>query len=133
MTRSDARAVGSSPWSPREAELLAVTLRLLQQEGYDGLDRRRGRRRRAGQQGDRIPAVADEGGTGVRGIHRRRSSGRFPPETGTLRGDLLQLGNNILDHASTHASTMRAVLVELSHNPALNDVSSRSSSFSERP
>jgi AcrR family transcriptional regulator len=29
--------VESSPWSLREAELLAVTLQLLQQEGYDGL------------------------------------------------------------------------------------------------
>ncbi len=30
-------AAESSPWSPREAELLAVTFRLLQQHGYDRL------------------------------------------------------------------------------------------------
>jgi hypothetical protein len=37
MSKSAARAVESSPWSPREAELLEVTLRLLQQEGYERL------------------------------------------------------------------------------------------------
>lgn len=30
-------SVQGSPWSEREAELLAVTLRLLQQQGYDRL------------------------------------------------------------------------------------------------
>ena len=44
------------------------------------------------------------------------------PATGTLRGDLLQLGDVICDQARTHASTMRAVMVEVSRNPALNDV-----------
>ena len=31
------RVAESSPWSPRETELLAVTLRLLQQHRYEGL------------------------------------------------------------------------------------------------
>ena len=31
------RVAESSPWSPREAELVAVTLRLLQQHRYEGL------------------------------------------------------------------------------------------------
>jgi hypothetical protein len=44
------------------------------------------------------------------------------PETGSLRGDLLQMGELCCDQARTHASTMRAVLVEVSRNPALNDV-----------
>ena len=76
MTRSAARAVGSSPWSPREAELLAVTLRLLQEEGYDGLTVDAVAAGCAGQQGDGLSAVADEGRTGVGGIHRRRPPGR---------------------------------------------------------
>jgi Bacterial regulatory proteins, tetR family len=37
VTQSVACAADSSPWSPREMELLAVTLRLLQKYGYDGL------------------------------------------------------------------------------------------------
>lgn len=44
------------------------------------------------------------------------------PETGSLRGDLLKLAEIICQQASTHATTMRAVLVEVSRNPALNDV-----------
>ncbi|EUA68575.1 bacterial regulatory s, tetR family protein [Mycobacterium xenopi 4042] len=45
-----------------------------------------------------------------------------PPETGTLRGDLLRLGELICEQAAQHATTMRAVLVEASRNRALNDV-----------
>jgi AcrR family transcriptional regulator len=43
------------------------------------------------------------------------------PNTGTLRGDLLRLGQLVCEQARQHASTMRAVLVEVSRNPALND------------
>jgi AcrR family transcriptional regulator len=122
MTRSDARAVGSSPWSPREVELLAVTLRLLQEEGYDGLT---------------VDAVAACARASKATVYRRWPTKAelvlaafiegvrqfaVAPETGTLRGDLLQLGEVICDQARTHASTMRAVLVEVSRNPALNDV-----------
>ena len=44
-----------------------------------------------------------------------------PPNTGTLRGDLLRLGELVCQEAGAHASTLRAVLVEVSRNPALND------------
>ena len=37
MTQTADRSADLSPWSPREAELLAVTLQLLQEHGYDGL------------------------------------------------------------------------------------------------
>ena len=122
MTRSAAHAVESSPWSPREAELLAVTLRLLQQEGYDGLT---------------VDAVAATARASKATVYRRWPTKAelvlaafiegvrqvaVAPETGTLRGDLLQMGEVICEHARTHASTMRAVLVEVSRNPALNDV-----------
>lgn len=122
MTRGAARAVESSPWSPRESELLAVTLRLLQQQGYDGLT---------------LDAVAATARASKATVYRRWPTKAelvlaafvegvrqvaIAPETGTLRGDLLQLGEVICDHARAHASTMRAVLVEVSRNPALNDV-----------
>ncbi len=122
MTRSAAHAVESSPWSPREAELLAVTLRLLQEQGYDGLT---------------VDAVAAGARASKATVYRRWPTKAelvlaafiegvrqvaVAPETGTLRGDLLQMGELCCDQARTHASTMRAVLVEVSRNPALNDV-----------
>ncbi|MFI5507772.1 TetR/AcrR family transcriptional regulator [Mycobacterium sp. NPDC051804] len=122
MTTGAAHAVESSPWSPREAELLAVTLRLLQEEGYDGLT---------------VDAVAAGARASKATVYRRWPTKAelvlaafiegvrhvaVAPETGTLRGDLLQLGDVICDQARTHASTMRAVMVEVSRNPALNDV-----------
>ena len=42
------------------------------------------------------------------------------PDTGTLRDDLLSLGELIRAHVSTHASTIRAVLVEVSRSAELN-------------
>jgi AcrR family transcriptional regulator len=122
MTRSAAHAVESSPWSPREAELLAVTLRLLQEEGSDGLT---------------VDAVAACARASKATVYRRWPTKAelvlaafiegvrqvaVAPETGSLRGDLLQMGELYCDQARTHASTMRAVLVEVSRNPALNDV-----------
>ncbi len=122
MTRSAARAVESSPWSPREAELLAVTLRLLQEAGYDGLT---------------VDAVAAAARASKATVYRRWPTKAelvlaafiegvrhvaVAPETGTLRGDLLQLGEVISDQARAHASTMRAVMVEVARSPALNDV-----------
>jgi AcrR family transcriptional regulator len=122
MTRSVARAVEPSPWSPREAELLAVTLRLLQEEGYDGLT---------------VDAVAAKARASKATVYRRWPTKAelvlaafiegvcqvaVAPESGSLRGDLLQLGEVICEQARTHAGTMRAVMVEVSRNPALNDV-----------
>ncbi len=48
-----------------------------------------------------------------------------PPETGTLRGDLMQIGETICQQGRQHASTIRAVLVEVSRHPALNDALKR--------
>ena len=42
------------------------------------------------------------------------------PDTGTLRGDLLRLAESICAHVSTHAGTIRAVLVEVSRSPELD-------------
>jgi AcrR family transcriptional regulator len=122
MTRSAAHAAQPSPWSPREAELLAVTLRLLQEEGYDGLT---------------VDAVAATARASKATVYRRWPTKAelvlaafiegvrqvaTAPETGSLRDDLLQLGAVICDQARQHAATMRAVMVETSRNPALNDV-----------
>jgi AcrR family transcriptional regulator len=115
-------AAESSSWSPREAELLAVTLQLLQEHGYDRLT---------------VDAVAAKARASKATVYRRWPSKAelvlaafiegirqvaVPPDTGTLRDDLLRLGELICQHGQQHAGTIRAVLVEVSRNPALNDV-----------
>lgn len=102
--------------------MLAVTLQLLQEHGYDRLT---------------VDAVANVARASKATVYRRWPSKAelvlaafiegirqvaVPPETGTLRGDLLRLGELICEQAGRHASTMRAVLVEMSRNPALKDV-----------
>ena len=121
VSRMSGRPVDASPWSPREAEFLAVTLQLLQQNGYDRLT---------------LDAVATTAQASKATVYRRwptkaelvlaafiegvRQSA-VPPDTGTLRGDLLALGEIILEQTHQHAGTIRAVLVEVSNNPALNE------------
>ncbi len=121
MTQTADRSVDASPWSPREAELLAVTLQLLKEHGYDGLT---------------VDAVASAARASKATVYRRWPSKAelvlaafiegvcqvaVPPNTGTLRGDLLKLGETICEQAHQQASTIRAVLVEISRHPALGD------------
>jgi AcrR family transcriptional regulator len=122
VTQISERAAQPSPWSPREAEFLNVTLRLLQQHGYDGLT---------------VDAVATTAKASKATVYRRWPSKAelvlaafteairqvaVPPDTGTLRGDLLRVGQQVCEQARLHASTMRAVHFEVSRNPALNEV-----------
>jgi AcrR family transcriptional regulator len=122
VTRIADPAAQSSPWSPRETEFLEVTLRLLQQHGYDGLT---------------VDAVATTAKASKATVYRRWPSKAelvlaafteairqvaVPPDTGTLRGDLLRVGQQVCEQARLHASTMRAVHFEVSRNPALNEV-----------
>ena len=119
MTRSSNGTV-ESPWSPRECELLAVRLELLQEHGYDRLS---------------LDAVATTAHASKATLYRRWPTKAelvlaafvegtrhvaVDPDTGTLRGDLLQLGESIHAHVSTHALTIRAVLVETSRSTELD-------------
>lgn len=121
MTQTADRSPDPSPWSPRESELLAVTLRLLQEHGYERLT---------------VDAVAGAARASKATVYRRWSSKAelvlaafidgiqqvaVLPNTGTLRGDLLKVGETICEQCAQHASTFRAVLVEVSRDPALND------------
>ena len=100
-------------WSPRETELLEVTLQLLQEHGYDRLT---------------VDAVAATARASKATVYRRWPSKAelvlaafiegirqvvVSPDTGTLRGDLLRLGQMVCQEARKHAGTMRAVLVEV--------------------
>jgi AcrR family transcriptional regulator len=119
MTAS-ANGDATSPWSPRESELLAVTLELLQEHGYDRLS---------------LEAVATTARASKATLYRRWPTKAelvlaafvegtrevaTDPDTGTLRGDLLQLGEQVRGHVSTHAFTIRAVLVETSRSAELD-------------
>lgn len=121
MTQTARRGAESSPWSPRETELLEVTLQLLQEHGYERLT---------------IDAVAAAAHASKATVYRRWPSKAelvlaafiegvrqvaMPPDTGTLRDDLLHLGNTICKQARQQAGTIRAVLVEVSRHPALNE------------
>lgn len=108
------------PWSDRERELLAVTFRLLRRHGYEGLT---------------IDEVAAEGRASKTTVYRSWPTkaelvlaafiegiqqDTDPPNTGTLRGDLVALGDMVCGHAREHAATMRAVMSEVSRIPALS-------------
>lgn len=119
MTRSSG-GDADCPWSPRECELLAVTLQLLQEHGYDRLT---------------LDAVATTARASKATLYRRWPTKAelvlaafvegtrqiaVDPDTGTLRGDLLQIGESIRAHVGTHAFTIRAVLVETSRSAELD-------------
>ena len=106
----------------RESELLAVTLQLLQRNGFEGLT---------------VDDVAATAHASKATVYRRWptkaelvlaavmhgvSQAAVAPDTGSLRGDLIEVGEKLARQARDHAATMRAVLMEASRNPALNDV-----------
>ena len=108
-------------WSPREAEILAVALRLLRDQGYARLT---------------LEAVASCAKASKATIYRRwptktalvlaafRESLRFEftaPRSGTLRGDLIQVGRIVCVRANEHAGTIRAFTAEESRDPKLAD------------
>lgn len=112
----DAAEPGQSCWTEREAELLTVTLRLLQSHGYDRLT---------------VDAVAAEAKASKATVYRRWPSKAdlvlaafiegtretaVAPKTGSLREDLIAIGTGVAALAREHAMTMRAVLNEMSHS-----------------
>lgn len=111
-----------SKWSPRERELLSATFLLLQRNGYGGLT---------------LDDLAATARTTKRAVYRRWPTkaelvlAAFAEglrevtdtlNTGSLRGDLMLLGDALCAQAMTHAATVRALLDELSRSPALSDV-----------
>ena len=109
----------------RESELLAVTLQLLQEHGYEGLT---------------VDDVAATAHASKATVYRRWptkaelvlaafiegvSQDAEPPDTGSLRTDLIRIGEAVCAQSREHAGTMRAVLGEVSRNPALNEAMQR--------
>ena len=109
----------------RESELLAVTLELLQKHGYEGLT---------------VEEVAATAHASKATVYRRWptkaelvlaafiegvSEDAEPPDTGSLREDLIAIGDAVSAQSREHAATMRAVLGEVSRNPALSEAMQR--------
>ncbi|NGX06973.1 TetR family transcriptional regulator [Mycobacteroides franklinii] len=109
----------ASQWTPREVELLAVTLRLLQEHGYDRLS---------------VDQVAAESKASKATIYRRWPSKAelvlaafiegtraqlIRPNTGSLREDLLQIGMSALTDVRSNTPVMRGLLLEIERNPDL--------------
>lgn len=109
----------------RESELLAVTLDLLQRNGYEGFT---------------VDQVVAEARASKSTVYRRwptkaelvlaaviegMKDTAVAPETGSLRTDLLKIGDKITAEVREHAATMRAVLTETTRNPALNEAMQR--------
>jgi AcrR family transcriptional regulator len=108
-------------WTERESELLAVTLKLLQEHGYDRLT---------------VEAVATEAKASKATMYRRWPSkadlvlaafiegtreSAVPPRTGSLRDDLLAIGTAVAAQAQEHSTTMRAVFNEMSRSEGLRE------------
>jgi AcrR family transcriptional regulator len=112
-------AAPPSRWTAREQEFLAITLDELQQHGYDRLS---------------VETIAVQAKASKATVYRRWPSKAdlvlaafiegtrtecAAPRTGSLRADLLEIGDGICRAALEHWSTMRAVLNETSHNAGL--------------
>ena len=121
MTADSASDATTCPWNQRETELLAITLELLQEHGYDRLT---------------VEAVASKAKASKATMYRRWPSkadlvlaafiegtrnSAVAPHTGSLRGDLLAIGRSTCEQARVHRRTMRAVLNEMSHSPELEE------------
>jgi AcrR family transcriptional regulator len=100
---------------------LEVTLRLLQEHGYDRLSlegvataakaSKATLYRRWPSKAELVLAAFIEG-THLEGV---------VPQSGSLREDLLIIGAQVCEHAAVHAPTMRAVLNEVARSPALTE------------
>ena len=111
-----------SPWSPRESEILAITLELLEEHGYDRLS---------------VDSVATTARASKATLYRRwptkaelvaaafvegTRQSVVDPDTGTLRGDLRQIGEAIRIHIGAHAGALRAILVKLPRSASLAEL-----------
>jgi AcrR family transcriptional regulator len=111
--------------SERETQLLETTLELLYETGYDKLTvdevvaRARASKatvyRRWPSKADLVVAAFAHG---VRQI-------ATVPDTGSLRGDLLHLGNVLLDHGRCNGAAIGGVMAEVKRSPKLRAVFER--------
>ena len=109
-------------WTARESELLAVTLQLLQHHGYERLtvdEVAATARASKATMYRRWPTKAD---LVFAAVLNGLSQDAVTPDTGCLRGDLLQIGDTVSRQVREHVDTIRAVLGEASRDAELGDV-----------
>jgi AcrR family transcriptional regulator len=120
--RRAAQGVLGPSLTPREEELLAATLEVLRETGYDNLTM------------DKVVARAHASKTTVYRrwpskaelvcaafAHQVRGTATLP-DTGSLRGDLLQLAEIITRDAGLYASTIAGILAASSRSPQLREL-----------
>ncbi len=110
---------GCCPPSQREAELLAVTLQVLRESGYDRLTMDEVAARAHASKATvyrRWPSKAD---LVLAAFAYGVSQVAVPPDTGSLRGDLIRLAKLIAAQGCQHGSAIAGILPELHRNPRL--------------
>ena len=121
--RAAARGLLGPSLTPREAELLAATLEVLRETGYDHLTV------------DKVVARAHASKTTVYRrwpskaelvcaafAHRIRGELAIPADTGALRGDLLALAEMIARDAQEHGRTIAGILSAADRSPQLREL-----------
>jgi|SRR5215467_6814137 len=114
--------LGSS-LTPREAELLSITLQVLRETGYDKLTVDEVVARAHASKATvyrRWPSKAELVCAAF--AHRIRGERRLAPDTGTLRGDLLALGEIIAQDAEDYGRTIAGILAAEDRNPQLREL-----------
>src|SRR5215469_16866121 len=114
--------LGSS-LTPREAELLSITLQVLRETGYDKLTVDEVVARAHASKTTvyrRWPSKAELVGAAF--AHRTRGEFGIPPDTGTLRGDLLALAEMIARVADEYGRAIAGILAAGERSPRLREL-----------
>jgi AcrR family transcriptional regulator len=129
---ADGRCGGAGPGQPgvsltsREKELLAVTLQVLSETGYDKLTVDQVVARAHASKTTvyrRWPSKAELVGAAF--AHRTRGEFGMPADTGTLRGDLLALAEMIAGVAGEYGRVIAGILAAGERSPRLRELLAR--------
>ncbi|MGH3793494.1 MAG: TetR/AcrR family transcriptional regulator [Pseudonocardiaceae bacterium] len=120
-------------WTEREVELLTVTLDLLHETGYDRLTIDQVAARARASKATvyrRWPTKAD---LVIAAVSHSLRHTVLAPNTGSLRGDLMQMAELITRQATALADTLTAILIEVRRNPHLSAVVEQQLLHEKRP
>ena len=120
------RGLPGASLTSREKELLAVTLQVLSETGYDKLTVDQVVARAHASKTTvyrRWPSKADLVGAAF--AHRTRGEFGAPPDTGTLRGDLLALAEMIARVAGEYGRVIAGILAAGERSPRLRELLAR--------
>lgn len=117
------RGLPGASLTPREKELLTVTLQVLSETGYDKLTVDQVVARAHASKTTvyrRWPSKAELVRAAV--AHRTRGAFAIPPDTGTLRGDLLALAEMIVGVAGEYGRVIAGILAAGERSPRLREL-----------